>query len=156
MLINTNLKLAQGAFEVVLPILWCIANCQHLLVMNFVVPLNRAEAFGEEESNWVPFSTILWWLLGQDCSSGCIGGISFDVVRAGGLEWKWSAPLACQRWPVPPLSISIWCPFWYGWIGCKCGGRNPWWTSGRSWHTQQRTGSLSCSTVQAILLHQKP
>ena len=58
MLINTNLKLAWSAFEVVPPFLQCMDDCQHLLVMDFVIPLNRAEAFGEK-GNWVPVSTIL-------------------------------------------------------------------------------------------------
>ena len=58
LVVHPNLKLVWGTFKVVLPLLQCMDDCQHLLVMDFIVPLNRAEAFGEE-SNWVPFSTIL-------------------------------------------------------------------------------------------------
>ena len=54
-----NLKLACGTFKVVLPLLQCTDDHQHLLVMDFIVPLGRAEAFGEE-GNQVPFSAILW------------------------------------------------------------------------------------------------
>ena len=54
---HPNLKLAWGAFEVVPAFLQCMDDCQHLLVMDFVVLLDRAEAFGEE-GDWVPFSTF--------------------------------------------------------------------------------------------------
>ena len=47
-------------------------------------------------------------------------------------------------------------PSWWGWTGCKCGGRSPWWTSGRSWQTWWSTGPPSCSMVWAIPLCQKP
>ena len=58
LVVHPNLKLAWGTFKVVPPLLQCVDDCQHLLVMDFVVLLDRAEAFGEE-GNWVPFSTIL-------------------------------------------------------------------------------------------------
>ena len=53
-----DLKPTWGTFEEVLPLLQCLDNGQHLLVMDFVVPLDWAETLGEE-GNWVPFSTIL-------------------------------------------------------------------------------------------------
>ena len=53
-----NLKLAWGTFKVVWPLLQCVDDCQHLLVVDFVVPLNGAEAFGEE-GDCMPFSAIL-------------------------------------------------------------------------------------------------
>ena len=53
-----NLKLAWGTFKVLLPLFQCMDDCQHLLVMDFIVPLDRAEAFGEE-GDWMPFSAIL-------------------------------------------------------------------------------------------------
>ena len=58
LIVHPNLKLAWGTFEVVLPLFQCADDCQHLLVMDFVVPLDRAEAFGEE-GDWIPFSAIL-------------------------------------------------------------------------------------------------
>ena len=58
LVVHPNLKLAWGTFEVVPPLLQCADDHQHLLVMDFVVSLDRAEAFGEE-GNWVPFSTLL-------------------------------------------------------------------------------------------------
>ena len=53
-----NLKPAWGAFKVVPQLLQCADDCQHLLVMDFVVLFDGAEAFGEE-GDWMPFSTIL-------------------------------------------------------------------------------------------------
>ena len=53
-----NLKLAWGTFKVVPPLFKRADDCQHFLVMDFVVPLDGAEAFGEE-GNWMPFSAIL-------------------------------------------------------------------------------------------------
>ena len=53
-----NLKLAWGTFEVVLPLFQHADDCQHFLVVDFVVPLDGAEAFGEE-GDWMPFSAIL-------------------------------------------------------------------------------------------------
>ena len=35
-------------------------DCQHLLVMDFVVLLDGAEAFGEE-GDWMPFSNKVHW-----------------------------------------------------------------------------------------------
>ena len=58
LVVRPNLKLTWGTFKVVPPLFWCADDCQHLLVMDFIVPLNGAEAFGEE-GNWMPFSTIL-------------------------------------------------------------------------------------------------
>ena len=58
LVVRPNLKLAWGAFKVVPPLLQRTDDCQHLLVVDFVVPLNRAEALGEE-GDWMPFSTIL-------------------------------------------------------------------------------------------------
>ena len=58
LVVHLNLNLAWGTFEVVPPLLQCMDDCQHFLAMDFVVPLNRAEAFGEE-GDWMPFSTIL-------------------------------------------------------------------------------------------------
>ena len=58
LVVHPNLKLARGTFEVVPPLLQCMDDCQRPLVMDFIVSLNRAEAFGEE-GNQMPFSTIL-------------------------------------------------------------------------------------------------
>ena len=58
LVVRPNLKLAWGTFKVVLPLFQCTDDCQHLLVMDFIVLLNGAEAFGEE-GDWMPFSTIL-------------------------------------------------------------------------------------------------
>ena len=54
LVVRPNLKLAWGTFKVVPPLFQCADDCQHLLVMDFIVPLDRAEAFGEE-GNQVPF-----------------------------------------------------------------------------------------------------
>ena len=72
----------QSALEIVPPLLQCTDDRQHLLVMDFVVPLNHTEAFGEE-GDQMPLLTTIRGLLGQDCSGGCIGGVCFDTVRAG-------------------------------------------------------------------------
>ena len=53
-----NLKLAWGTFKVVPPLFQHVDDCQNLLVMDFIVLLDGAEAFGEE-GDWMPFSTIL-------------------------------------------------------------------------------------------------
>ena len=53
-----NLKLAWGTFKVVPPLFQCVDDCQHFLVMDFIVLLDGAEAFGEE-GDWMPFSAIL-------------------------------------------------------------------------------------------------
>ena len=53
-----NLKLAWGTFKVVPPLFQHADDFQHLLVVDFIVPLDGAEAFGEE-GNWMPFSAIL-------------------------------------------------------------------------------------------------
>ena len=58
LVVRPNLKLAWGTFKVVPPLFQCTDDCQHLLVMDFVVPLDRAEALGEE-GDWMPFSIIL-------------------------------------------------------------------------------------------------
>ena len=58
LVVRPNLKLAWGTFEVVLPLFQCADDCQHLLVVDFIVLLNGAEAFGEE-GDWMPFFTIL-------------------------------------------------------------------------------------------------
>ena len=58
LVVHPNLKLAWGTFKVVPPLFQRTDDCQHLLVVDFVVPLDRAEAFGEE-GDWMPFSTIL-------------------------------------------------------------------------------------------------
>ena len=58
LVVRPNLKLAWGTFKVVPPLFQHMDDCQHLLVINFVVPLDRAEALGEE-GDWMPFSTIL-------------------------------------------------------------------------------------------------
>ena len=58
LVVRPNLKLAWGAFKVVPPLFQRTDDCQHLLVMDFVVPLNRAEALGEE-GDWMSFSAIL-------------------------------------------------------------------------------------------------
>ena len=58
LVVHSNLKLAWGTFKVVPPLFQCADDCQHLLVVNFVVPLDRAEALGEE-GNWMAFFTIL-------------------------------------------------------------------------------------------------
>ena len=58
LVVHPNLKLVWGTFKVVPPLFWCTDDCQHLLVMDFIVPLDGAEAFGEE-GNWMPFSIIL-------------------------------------------------------------------------------------------------
>ena len=58
LVVHPNLKLAWGTFKVVLPLFQHADDCQHLLVVDFVVPLDGAEAFGEE-GNWMPFSAIL-------------------------------------------------------------------------------------------------
>ena len=55
---HSYLKLAWGTFKVVLPLFQCVDDCQHLLVVDFIVLLDRAKALGEE-GDWMPFSTIL-------------------------------------------------------------------------------------------------
>ena len=61
LVVRPNLKLAWDTFKVVPPLFQHVDDCQHLLVMDFIVPLNRAEAFATElrdqfgdEWNWVP------------------------------------------------------------------------------------------------------
>ena len=58
LVVHPNLKLAWSTFKVVLPLFQCADDCQHLLVVDFVVLLNRAEALGEE-GDWMSFSAIL-------------------------------------------------------------------------------------------------
>ena len=58
LVIHPDLKLAWGTFKVVPPLFQCMDDCQHLLVMDLIVSLDRAEAFGEE-GDWMPFSAIL-------------------------------------------------------------------------------------------------
>ena len=53
-----DFKLTWGAFKEVSPLLQCLDNGQHLLVMDLVVLLDWAETL-REEGNWVPFSAIL-------------------------------------------------------------------------------------------------
>ena len=58
LVVHPNLKLAWDTFKVVPPLFQHVDDFQHLLVMDFIVLLDRAEAFGEE-GNWMPFSAIL-------------------------------------------------------------------------------------------------
>ena len=53
-----NLKLAWGTFKVVPPLFQRAVDCQHFLVVDFIVLLDGAEGFGEE-GDWMPFSAIL-------------------------------------------------------------------------------------------------
>ena len=48
----------ESILTVVPPLFQHMDDCQHLLVMDFIVPLDRTEAFGEE-GNWMLFSAIL-------------------------------------------------------------------------------------------------
>ena len=63
LVVHPNLKLAWGAFEVVLPLLQCMDDWQHLLVMDFVVPLDRAEALEKKAigCHFPPFSDKVCW-----------------------------------------------------------------------------------------------
>ena len=56
--VHPDLELMWGTFKEVPPLLQCLDNGQHLLVMDLIVPLNWAETLGEE-SNRMPFPTVL-------------------------------------------------------------------------------------------------
>ena len=62
LVVHPNLKLAWGAFEVVLPLLQFMDDCQHLLVMDFIVPFNRLRLLEKKviECHFLPFSNNCW------------------------------------------------------------------------------------------------
>jgi len=78
------------ALDEVLPLLEGSDDCQHLLVVDFVVLLDRGQGFGEE-SNRVPLFVFQGYL-GEDCTRCKVRAVSFDAEGLGrvGRDEDWS------------------------------------------------------------------
>ena len=69
------------ALNKVLPLLEGLDNCQHLLVVDLVVPLNGGQGLGEE-SDRVPLFVCRRYL-GEDRTCCKVGAVSFDAEGFG-------------------------------------------------------------------------
>jgi len=76
LVIRPDLTLMFRALDKVPPLLEGSDNCQHLLVVDLVVPLNGGQGLGEE-SNWVPLF-IFQRYLGEDRTCRKVGAVSFN------------------------------------------------------------------------------
>ena len=98
-------------------------DCQHLLVVDLIVPLDRGEGFGEE-SDQVPLF-VFQGHLGKDGTCCKVGAIGFDAEGFGpvGRDEDWSGgdtslqPSKCGAlsfFPVPTRIISGQVEEWVG------------------------------------------
>jgi len=81
LVIRPDLALMFCAFDEVPPLLEGSDDCQHLLVVDLIVPLYRGEGFGKE-SDWVPLF-VFWGHLGEDHTRCKVGAVSFNAEGFG-------------------------------------------------------------------------
>src|SRR5258708_2823269 len=79
-----DLELLHCTFKEVAPLVYCMHDSHHLLVMDLVVVLYVRESL-RHEGNWPVCAICLH--LGEYCSSHKVGGITFKV-EAAVLRWE--------------------------------------------------------------------
>ena len=79
----------------VLPFLQSTDDCQYLLVVDLVVPLDRGQGLGEE-GDWVPLFVFCRYLR-EDSTSHEVGTVGFDAEGPGQVrgdqDWRGSDTL---------------------------------------------------------------
>ena len=81
LVVHPDLALVFHAFDKVPPLLEGSDDCQHLLVVDLIVPLNRGQGLGEE-GNQVPLFVFRGYL-GEDCTRCKVGTVGFNAEGFG-------------------------------------------------------------------------
>jgi len=79
--VRPNLTLMFCAFDKVLPLLEGSDDCQHLLVVDLIVPFDGGQGLGEEGDR-VPLFVFRGYL-GEDRTCRKVGAVGFDAERFG-------------------------------------------------------------------------
>jgi len=101
------------AFDKVPPLLEGSDDCQHLLVVDLVVPFNGGQGLGEEGDQVQLF--VFRGYLGEDCTCRKVRAVSFDAEGFGqvGRDEDWSRsdtslqPSECGVLGFPPAPTGI-------------------------------------------------
>ena len=80
-MVRPDLALMFRAFDKVPPLLEGSDDCQHLLVVDLIVPFDGGQGLGEE-GNWVPLF-VFRGCLGEDRTCRKVGAVSFDAEGFG-------------------------------------------------------------------------
>jgi len=81
LVVRPDLALMFCTFDKVPPLLEGSDDCQHLLVVDLIVPFDRGQGLGEE-GNWVPLFVFRGYL-GEDCTHRKVGAVGFDAEGFG-------------------------------------------------------------------------